>query len=54
MSRFFVHKAWLLGFALPTGLAGMLLERQWLVWMAVLLLAAAVVLRLVERRVRAQ
>ena len=54
MNRFFVHKAWLLGFALPTGLAGMLLERRWLVWIAVLLLAAAVVLRLVERRMREQ
>ncbi|HUL48966.1 MAG TPA: hypothetical protein VLT79_03005 [Gemmatimonadales bacterium] len=54
MSPFFVTKAWLLGCALAAGLAGMLLDRRWLVWIAVLLLAAAVVLRLIERRMREQ
>ena len=54
MSRFFIPKAWLLGFALLTGLAGMLLERRWLVWIAIALLGVAVVLRLLERRMREQ
>ena len=49
MSRFFVHKAWLGGAGLLAGLAGMASERRWLVWVAIGLLSAAVVLRVAER-----
>jgi len=43
----FVLKAWLGGSGLVTGLAGMVLEWRWLVWVAVGFLATAFLLRLV-------
>jgi hypothetical protein len=54
MTRFFIHKAWLSGIGLALGLAGMATARRWLVWVAVGCLAAAFVLRMVERSVPAQ
>lgn len=44
----FVLKAWLGGFGLVTGLAGMVLERRWLVWVAAGLLAVAFLLRFLD------
>src|SRR4029077_9947342 len=39
MTRFFVHKAWLGGAGLVTGLLGMAMAQRWLVGVAVALLA---------------
>ena len=49
MTRFFVHKAWLAGAGLVVGLAGMAQSASWLIWVAIGLVGAAFVLRLVER-----
>ena len=51
MTRYFVHKAWLGGVGLVTGLFGMALGRRWLVWVAIALLAVAFTLRFAERNV---
>ena len=50
MTRFFLLKAWLGGAGLAVGLAGMVLERRWLVAIAIGLLAAAFLLRFGERQ----
>ena len=51
-TRYFASKAWLGGAGLVVGLFGMALGRRWLVWVAVVLLAAAFTLRFAERRAR--
>lgn len=43
-----VLKAWLGGIGLAVGLAGMILERRWLVWVAVGFLAAAFLTRFLD------
>jgi membrane protein implicated in regulation of membrane protease activity len=48
--RVFAAKAWLGGTALAVGLTGIALERRWLVWVAVTLLAAAFALRFAAPR----
>lgn len=50
MTRLVAAKAWLGGTAMVVGLGGIAAERRWLVWLAVLLLAAAFALRFAERR----
>jgi hypothetical protein len=50
MSRPFVAKAVLAAVGLAVGAAGMALEAQELVWVAIGLLVVAFVIRLVERR----
>jgi hypothetical protein len=50
MTRFFVAKAWLGGAGLALGLAGMVFETGWLVWLAIALLGTAFLLRYGERR----
>lgn len=50
MTRYFLHKAWLGGTGLIVGLAGMVLELRPLVWVALILLGTAFVLRILERR----
>jgi hypothetical protein len=49
VTRFFRLKAWLSGVAVAFGLAGMAIERRWLVWLAVGLLSGAFLLRFGER-----
>ncbi len=53
MNRFRA-KAWLGGAGLAAGLTGMALERRWLVWVAVGLLALAFALRFAERKSHAR
>lgn len=48
----FALRAGLGAAGIAVGVAGMAMDRRWLVWMAVVLLTAAVVARLVERRGR--
>jgi len=50
VSRFFVPKAWLGGAGLVIGLAGMAIDRRWLVEIGAGLLAVAFLLRFGERR----
>ncbi len=50
MSRAFIAKAVLAAVGLTVGVAGMALEAQELVWVAIGLLVVAFVIRLVERR----
>jgi membrane protein implicated in regulation of membrane protease activity len=50
MTRFFAYKAWLGGAALVMGLFGIAIAQRWLVWVAVGLLAVALLLRFAERR----
>ncbi|HEX9703847.1 MAG TPA: hypothetical protein VGA20_01190 [Gemmatimonadales bacterium] len=50
MTRFFLAKAWLAGAGLALGLMGIVVETRWLVWLAIILLVAAVLLRFGERR----
>ena len=45
----FVLKAWCGGLGLAAGLAGMALERRWLVWLAVGFLTVAFLLRFAAR-----
>ena len=49
----FTVKAWCGGLGLAAGLAGMAFERRWLVWLAVSLLGAALLLRFAHRSDRA-
>jgi hypothetical protein len=50
VTRFFLVKARLFGVALAVGLVGMATARRWLVWIAVALLAVALLLRVIDRR----
>lgn len=52
MNRWVVAKAWLGAAGLAAGIAGMALGWRWLVWSGLVLLAAAFMIRLVERRSR--
>lgn len=47
--RFFVVKAWLGGVGLALGLAGVALDRGWVIWIGIALLATAFLLRFGDR-----
>lgn len=49
MTRFFILKSWLAGAGVAVGLAGMAMGRRWLVWIAMVPMAAAFLLRFAER-----
>lgn len=50
MSRIFLAKACLGGGGVAIAIAGMALDRQWMVWIAIVLLSVAFLLRFREPR----